>query len=96
MKQRVSIAVAKRPLYRKVESEKLLQVVQKSSLRYIPKKVISHTEAGVNQLHIRLSELGDVRKSPLELDLEIQAQRVLNVLNGAIEALEIVVSNRRR
>lgn len=80
------------PTRRRAESEKTLQVVHKSSLRYIPKKTASRIDAELNAPQIRLSELGDVQKSPLELDLEIQGQRVLHVLEGAIESLEIMVS----
>lgn len=89
MKQRVSVVGFPTLSTRRVDSEKALQVVQKSSLRNIPKKTASRIEAERNAPEIRLSNLGEVKKSPLELDLEIQAQRVLHVLDSTIATLEI-------
>lgn len=90
MKQTSSISFPI-PRTRRLESEKTLEFIRKSSLRFIPKKTTSHTGT-IQEPQIRLSALGVVQKSPLELDLEIQVQRVLHVLDSTIATLEIVVS----
>lgn len=41
---------------------------------------------------IRLSEIGVVGKTPIELDLEIQSERALHVLDTTIRKFQIVVS----
>lgn len=90
MKPRVNIAGIRDPaLQRPADCEKTLQVLQRSSLRHAPKRKASLEET-VPQ--IRLSQIGEVVKPPLELDLEIQTERVLRVLDSTIESLEVLVS----
>lgn len=88
MKQVISSASFPIPRTSRFDSEKALEIVRRSSLRFVPKKT---TSGRTDALQIRLSDLGDVRKSPLELDLEIQTQRVLHVLDSTIATLETAV-----
>lgn len=44
---------------------------------------------------IRLSQIGVVAKTPLELDLEIQSERTLHVLDTTIKKFQIVVSEQQ-
>lgn len=59
------------------------------------KKSTKEDESPVEEFkpaEIRLSRIGAAKKSPIELDLEIQSQRVMYVLDCTIEKLYIVVS----